>query len=140
MITLASGEEGTRRGERRGGEEERAACLIDQNVGIRSDASDRAGNVLVDHVHLLGRLGRLEQLGLCVGGGRQVVSTRDGIAALSLSPMLVRRHVAQGREAGCGVGSITVSFFSAASTMPSEARIPIAVPACEIASMAYSTW
>ena len=34
----------------------------------------------------------------------------------------------------------TVSFFSAARTMPSDARMPIAVPACEIASIAYSTW
>ena len=39
-----------------------------------------------------------------------------------------------------GSSSLEESFFSAASTMPSEARIPIAVPACEIASIAYSTW
>ena len=34
----------------------------------------------------------------------------------------------------------TGSFLSAASTTPSDARIPIAVPACEMASIAYSTW
>ena len=34
----------------------------------------------------------------------------------------------------------TEVFFSAAMTMPSDARMPMAVPACEIASMAYSTW
>jgi hypothetical protein len=33
-----------------------------------------------------------------------------------------------------------VTLRSAASTMPSLARMPIAVPAWEIASSAYSTW
>lgn len=33
-----------------------------------------------------------------------------------------------------------VMRFSAASTTPSTARTPIAAPALEIASMAYSTW
>ena len=35
--------------------------------------------------------------------------------------------------------SFPVTFFSAASTTPSFARMPRTVPACEIASMAYST-
>jgi len=39
-----------------------------------------------------------------------------------------------------GSSSLDVSFFSAASTIPSDAKMPIAVPACELASMAYSTW
>lgn len=33
-----------------------------------------------------------------------------------------------------------MTFLSAARTMPSLASMPIAVPACEIASSAYSTW
>ena len=33
-----------------------------------------------------------------------------------------------------------MTFRSAAKTIPSLASIPIAVPACEIASRAYSTW
>jgi hypothetical protein len=36
--------------------------------------------------------------------------------------------------------SLDVTFRSAARTMPSLARIPMAVPACEMASSAYSTW
>ena len=36
--------------------------------------------------------------------------------------------------------SLLVTFRSAASTIPSCARIPSAVPACDIASRAYSTW
>lgn len=36
--------------------------------------------------------------------------------------------------------NLLVTFFSAASTTPSAARTPSAVPACEIASIAYSTW
>jgi hypothetical protein len=36
--------------------------------------------------------------------------------------------------------SLDVTSFSAASTTPSLARIPSAAPACEIASIAYSTW
>src|SRR6266850_3494336 len=36
--------------------------------------------------------------------------------------------------------SFPVTFFSAASTTPSVARTPRTVPACEIASIAYSTW
>ena len=36
--------------------------------------------------------------------------------------------------------SLLVTFRSAASTMPSLARMPNAVPACEMASSAYSTW
>jgi len=36
--------------------------------------------------------------------------------------------------------SLEVIFFSTASTIPSLARIPTQMPACEIASMAYSTW
>ena len=43
--------------------------LIDQNVGVGRDAGDRACHVLVYHVHFLGRLGRLEQLRVCGGGG-----------------------------------------------------------------------
>lgn len=39
-----------------------------------------------------------------------------------------------------GSRSLDANFFSAASTTPSELRIPTAVPACEIASIAYSTW
>jgi len=38
-----------------------------------------------------------------------------------------------------GSRSLDVSFFSAARTMPSDAKMPIAVPACEMASIAYST-
>ena len=36
--------------------------------------------------------------------------------------------------------NLEVTFRSAARTMPSLARIPMAVPACEMASRAYSTW
>lgn len=36
--------------------------------------------------------------------------------------------------------NLLVTFLSAAKTMPSLDRIPIAVPACDIASSAYSTW
>jgi hypothetical protein len=36
--------------------------------------------------------------------------------------------------------SLLVTFLSAASTMPSFANMPRAVPACEMASRAYSTW
>jgi hypothetical protein len=36
--------------------------------------------------------------------------------------------------------SLLVTFLSAASTMPSFANMPSAVPACEMASSAYSTW
>jgi hypothetical protein len=36
--------------------------------------------------------------------------------------------------------SFDVTLRSAASTMPSRARMPSAVPACEMASSAYSTW
>lgn len=36
--------------------------------------------------------------------------------------------------------SLLVTFLSAASTMPSFANIPRAVPAWEMASSAYSTW
>lgn len=36
--------------------------------------------------------------------------------------------------------SFEVTFRSAASTMPSLARMPMAVPAWEMASRAYSTW
>ena len=35
--------------------------------------------------------------------------------------------------------TLEVDFFSAARTMPSEAKTPRAVPACEMASIAYST-
>ena len=38
-----------------------------------------------------------------------------------------------------GSSSLDEIFFSAARTTPSEARIPMAVPACDIASIAYST-
>ena len=38
-----------------------------------------------------------------------------------------------------GSSSFEVIFFSAASTMPSLASTPSAVPACEMASIAYST-
>ena len=48
--------------------------------------------------------------------------------------------MSRGEAARAAPRARTVSFFSAASTMPSEARIPMAVPACEMASMAYSTW
>ncbi len=40
----------------------------------------------------------------------------------------------------CGSSNFDVIFFSHASTIPSDARMPSAVPAWEIASMAYSTW
>lgn len=33
-----------------------------------------------------------------------------------------------------------MTFLSAARTIPSLDKIPIAVPACDIASNAYSTW
>ncbi|KAH8636312.1 hypothetical protein IG631_08147 [Alternaria alternata] len=36
--------------------------------------------------------------------------------------------------------NLLVTFLSAARTMPSCAKIPSAVPACEMASRAYSTW
>jgi hypothetical protein len=36
--------------------------------------------------------------------------------------------------------SLLVTFLSAARTMPSCANMPNAVPACEMASRAYSTW
>lgn len=36
--------------------------------------------------------------------------------------------------------SLLVTFLSAARTIPSLDKIPIAVPACDIASNAYSTW
>ena len=36
--------------------------------------------------------------------------------------------------------SLLVTFRSAARTIPSVARMPSAVPACEMASSAYSTW
>lgn len=36
--------------------------------------------------------------------------------------------------------SLEVTFFSAAMTTPSLARMPRAIPAWEIASIAYSTW
>lgn len=36
--------------------------------------------------------------------------------------------------------SFEVIFFSTARTMPSLASIPTQIPACEIASIAYSTW
>jgi hypothetical protein len=36
--------------------------------------------------------------------------------------------------------SLDVIFFSTASTIPSFARMPTQIPACEIASIAYSTW
>ena len=42
-------------------------------------------------------------------------------------------------EVSCS-SSFDVTFLSAASTIPSLASMPIAVPACEIASSAYSTW
>ena len=38
-----------------------------------------------------------------------------------------------------GSSSLDEIFFSAARTTPSVPRIPMAVPACEIASIAYST-
>lgn len=33
-----------------------------------------------------------------------------------------------------------MTLRSAARTIPSDAKIPMAVPACEMASNAYSTW
>ena len=36
--------------------------------------------------------------------------------------------------------SLLKIFFSAASTTPSSVRTPTAAPACEMASMAYSTY
>lgn len=42
-------------------------------------------------------------------------------------------------EVSCS-NSLLVTFLSAAKTIPSFARMPKAVPACEIASKAYSTW
>ena len=36
--------------------------------------------------------------------------------------------------------SLLVTLRSAARTMPSFAKMPSAVPACEMASRAYSTW
>lgn len=42
-------------------------------------------------------------------------------------------------EVSCS-SSLDVTLRSAARTMPSLARMPMAVPACEMASSAYSTW
>lgn len=42
-------------------------------------------------------------------------------------------------EVSCS-NSLLVTFLSAAKTIPSLDKMPIAVPACDIASSAYSTW
>ena len=42
-------------------------------------------------------------------------------------------------EVSCS-SSFDVTFLSAASTIPSLASMPMAVPAWEMASSAYSTW
>lgn len=42
-------------------------------------------------------------------------------------------------EVSCS-NSLLVTFLSAAKTIPSLDKMPIAVPACDMASSAYSTW
>mmetsp|Transcript_13115 Transcript_13115/g.32744 ORF Transcript_13115/g.32744 Transcript_13115/m.32744 type:complete len:244 (-) Transcript_13115:87-818(-) len=53
--------------------------LVDQDVRVRGDPRDGARHVVVDHVHLLGALGGLEQLGrdLLLGGEDDAVRGED---------------------------------------------------------------
>lgn len=91
------------------------AGVVDEDVGIGRHASDST-----DHVAM----------------HRQIFRTK---VATSEPCTYSFRMYSFSADVSCS-NSLDVTLRSAAKTMPSLARIPMAVPAWEMASRAYSTW
>ena len=135
------------------------ARRVDEDVRVGRDACHCARHVLVQLVHLLCRLGRLQQLrGARVRAARasaHSATARRQPAADETASDATLQTAAPARSAAAAVQAaggprggragalfaraLDKIFFSAASTTPSLDRMPTAEPAWLIASMAYST-
>ena len=93
------------------------AGVVDEDVGVRGHAGDGA-----DHV-----------AGIVLVAGGEGLKHWRGHQAYSFNMYSFSADVSCSR-------SLDVTLRSAARTIPSCANIPRAVPACEMASRAYSTW